>query len=469
MEQEDKNEDSSDYDNNKSEKKIKRITKVVTMEPIESVSERNEKSSNSTNKKDNFISNNKLKNAILPDISKCDNGFHLTLRKTKRQTLDIQLDKKINQSKLRETKKNISINEILPKHISLQQQNDNSFYNTISHIKISEAKIKRTSMRKTMKDQKKEKVYDHPLKNNNHNLSRTESFVDNKYFSNKKLKLASLSPNKMNFRGQKDMHTSNLFQKLKNTDMFEKSENRLIKLKICYAFLSVFSLVSILLEITDVILYNKNSDNYLKSLGINSNNSTDIDLYYLIEERPISRKENIIRIFNLIFSILCVIFLILIHYVKININPKSKKRRRYNYYINYNSYSRKKRKNGPKTGIRDLNNNDNHIKLILNEDSNPSYEKRSEIILLVLNCVIGIIFFPPYINKVFIGKQHKFLYVYSLNSLFLVISLFKIMNIYKAVFYLIPFNNLLYKTICSSNMVKMNFRFLFKSKGYYLY
>ena len=58
--------------------------------------------------------------------------------------------------------------------------------------------------------------------------------------------------------------------------------------------------------------------------------------------------------------------------------------------------------------------------------------------------------------------QHDTIYVYSLNSIFLIISLLKIINIYRAAFYLIPFNNLLYKTICSSNMVKMNFKFMFK-------
>ena len=197
------------------------------MEPIESVSERNDESSNSTNKKDNFKSNNILKSAILPDISKRNNGFHLSIRKTKGQTLEVPTDKKIKQLKLKDTKKNIIVKEILPKRISLQQQNDNSFTNAVPHIKASETIIKRVSIRKIMREQRKEKGYERQLKNSNRNLSRLEFFVDNKYFSNKKIRVTSLSPNKMNFKGQKNMHSSNLFKKLKNTGIFEKSENRL--------------------------------------------------------------------------------------------------------------------------------------------------------------------------------------------------------------------------------------------------
>ena len=95
---------------------------------------------------------------------------------------------------------------------------------------------------------------------NNINISRTESYLDNKYFSGKKLKYIALTPNKLNFKGMKNMHSSNLFEKLKNSVMFEKSENLIFRIKVCYAFLSVFSFVSILLEIIDVILYQKRSD-----------------------------------------------------------------------------------------------------------------------------------------------------------------------------------------------------------------
>ena len=397
---------------------------------------------------------------ISSEVSKLAKNLNITIKKSKRQTLDPDCNnsKKLKPFRRKESNKKFDMNIL--KRISFQQNNYLNFYN---NIKAKDILRKRESIKKYDDiSTNKQKSMEFSTKQNV-NMSRSESFLDNKYFSSKKLKLALLTPNNANFKGQKNMQSSNIFEKLKNSVMFEKTENLIFRLKICYAFLSLFSLMSIILEITDVILYNKKSDEYLKEkYNIQTSDTTEIQIYKLIEERPISAKENIIRIFNLIFSLFCVFFLLLIQYEKINFNQESKRKKRYNYYMNYNSFIHQKKRNQPKINNREVNNNDNHIKLILNEDINNNYVKKSEIILLVINCIISLIFFPPKINKVFIGKQHNIIYVYSLNSLFLIVSIFKVINIYKAVFYLIPFNDLLYITICRSNMVKMDFKFMFK-------
>ena len=447
------------YNNISVDKKSRRLTKLNNVTSIDSISERNEESSNSTNK-NKLQSKNMLKNKVLGQEEPKGNFLGLSIRKPKRQTLeaDYNNNKKLKPFRRKESKKKF---DMILKRISFQQNNSFNFYN---NIKTRDIFRKRESIKRTdgISTNDNQKSFEFSSKNNV-NISRTESFLDNKYFSSKKLKFTTLSPNKANFKGQKNMHSSNLFEKLKNSVMFEKSEKLMFNLKICYAFLSVFSLASILLEITDVILYHKRSDEYLKEkYNIDSSNTTDIQKYHLIEERTISSQENSIRIFNLIFSLCCVFFLLLIQYIKISSNQQSKKKKRYNYYMNYNSFIHKKKRNLARINNRDINNNDNHIKLILNEDSNTNFEKKSEIISLVIYCIISIIFFPPKVNKVFIGRQHNIIYVYSLNSLFLIVSIFKIINIYKAVFYLFPFNNLLYKTICSSNMVKMDSKFMFK-------
>ena len=448
------------YNNLSVDKKSRRLTKLNNVTSIDSISERNEESSNSTNK-NKLQSKTMLKNKVLGQEEPKGNFLNLSIRKPKRQTLeaDYNNNKKLKPFRRKESKKKFDMSIL--KRISFQQNNSFNFYN---NIKTRDIFRKRESIKRTdgISTNDNQKSFEFSSKNNV-NISRTESFLDNKYFSSKKLKYTTLSPNKANFKGQKNMHSSNLFEKLKNSVMFEKSEKLMFNLKICYAFLSVFSLASILLEITDVILYHKRSDEYLKEkYNIDSSNTTDIQKYHLIEERTISSQENSIRIFNLIFSLCCVFFLLLIQYIKISSNQQSKKKKRYNYYMNYNSFIHKKKRNLARINNRDINNNDNHIKLILNEDSNTNFEKKSEIISLVIYCIISIIFFPPKVNKVFIGRQHNIIYVYSLNSLFLIVSIFKIINIYKAVFYLFPFNNLLYKTICSSNMVKMDFKFMFK-------
>ena len=446
---------------NSIDKKSKRLTKVNNITSIDSISEKNEESSNSTVKNTKLQSKNVLKKRMISsEITSVGNNFAITLKKPKRQTLEAGYNnKKLKPFRRKESKKKFDMNVL--KRISFQQNNPFNFYN---NIKTKEIFRKRESIKKTddISHGDYRKSFERSSRNNI-NLSRTESFIDNKYFSSKKLKYTTLSPNKTNFKGQKNIQSSNIFEKLKNSVMFEKSEKIMFNIKICYAFLSIFSLASIVLEITDVILYHKKSDEYLKEkYNLESSNTTDIQKYYLIEERTISSQENSIRIFNLIFSLFCVFFLLLIQYIKIGFNQQSKKKKRYNYYMNYNTFFHKKKRNPVRTNNREVNNNDNHIKLILNQESNGNYEKKGEIISLIINCIISIIFFPPKVNKVFIGMQHNIIYVYSLNSIFLVVSIFKIINIYKAVFYLFPFNNLLYKTICSSNMVKMDFKFMFK-------
>ena len=440
-------------------KQQRRLTKVNNITSIDSISERNEESSNSTVKNQKLQSKNMLKKRMMnSEMSKLGNSLNIPLKKSKRQTLDNDNNKRLKPFRRKDSKKKLDMTYL--KRISFQQNNSLNFYTS---LKGRDTLKKRESIRKFDESPiNNQKSMDFSSKNNV-NISRSESFVDNKYFSSKKLKYTTLSPTKTNFKGQKNMQSSNLFEKLKNSVMFEKSENLMFRLKICYTFLSIFSLASIILEITDVILYHKKSDEYLKNkYNIISSNISDVHISRLIEEREISSKENSIRIFNLIFSLFCVFFLLLIQYIKVSFNRQSKKKKRYNYYMNYNSFFHKKKKNISKINSREVNNNGDHIKLILNEDTNINYEKKSEYILLIINCVINLIFFPPKVNKIFIGKQHNIIYIYSLNSIFLIIEMFKVINIYKAVFYLFPFNNLLYKTICSSNMVKMDFKFMFK-------
>ena len=440
------------------DKKPQKLNKTNNMVSIDSISEKNEESSNSTIKNNVLQSSSMLKQKIIKaEVSKDANALNNPTKKPKRQTLDVEYNsKKIRAMKRKNSRKKSELTAL--KRISFQQNNSLNFYN---NLKTREFLRKKSSLKKLDEISNNQKSMDISSRNNI-NISRTESFLDNKYFSNKKLKYTALTPNKLNFKGMKNMHSSNLFEKLKNSVMFEKSENLMFRIKVCYAFLSVFSFVSILLEIIDVILYQKRSDEFLKQNNIDTNNETDIQAYYLIEKRKITKRENTIRIFNMIFSLLCVFCLLLIYYIKITFNQNSRKKKRYNYYMNYNTYSHKKKKATQKMANRDGNNSDNHIKLILNEEMDTYYEKKSEYVLLVFYCIISLIFFPPSVNKVFIGRQHNIIYVYSLNSIFLLVSILKIINIYKAIFYLFPFNNLLYKTICSSNMVKMDFKFMFK-------
>ena len=300
-------------------------------------------------------------------------------------------------------------------------------------------------------------------KNKSINLSNSDSFLDMKYFGNKKLKHTMLRTGKLNFHDHKsNMNSTNLFEKLKESYLYERSEALLFKIKICYGFLAFFSFLSILLEIIDVIIFNKKSSQYLlENFHINTFNDTNIDNYYFIQNRKITSQENTIRVFNLIFSVICLFIHLIIHYIKNNYDKQSHNKNKYNN--NYYGYRRKSKRTRTLKENNTGPTNENKIKFLLNDNFiSKDYVSREEIIRLGINCLISLIFYPPGLNKVFIGMQDNFIYVYSLNSIFLLATFFKLVNIYFAIYYLSPFNNLLYKTICNSNMVKLDFMFMFR-------
>ena len=474
---------------------------------FDSISEKQDESSNSSNKNSKImISKQKVKNnnkSLLKsnDISKDGintSNISITNQKIHLPKKSIPSKKIINENFMEdererykkfvraEAKKKTS--QFFTKRTSFQRKNFDLFYN---QLKNNEERKRNSSsknidlpinaLNKTiLKDKKslnatmnhnktslsgiynKHSIIGHTsVKNKSVNLTNSD-VLDMKYFANKKMKNTVLHRGKLNFKEQKDMHSSHLFEKLKESYLFEKSEALLFKIKICYGFLAVFSFISILLETIDVIVFNKKSEEYLdEKFNISIINITNIDNYYLIEKREISKQENTIRIFNSIFSILCFFLHLIIHHIKNNFDKQSKKKMKKKNFYNYN-YNRRKTTKYTKEDIKN-NLNENRIKIVINDDFvTKNYVTREEVVKLIINCIISIVFFPPKINKVFIGVQHQIIYVYSLNSICLLITFFKLINIYFAFYYLSPFNNLLYKTICSSNMVKMDFKFMFR-------
>ena len=395
---------------------------------------------------------------------------------------------KFRQFKRKETKK--KTNQLFMKRISFQHNKNNlSFYNQMKNNEDLRRSSKNMGLsmhsmaRSTIKDKKSLNTSDNNmtpslsflynnknsilgqsvLKNNSINLANSETFLDMKYFNNKNNKKVKLRKGKLNFSEHRNnMQASNLFEKLKESYLYEKSEALLLKIKICYAFLAFFSFLSIFLEIIDVIIFNKKSKEFLdEKYHFNTQNDTIVDHYYFLQERNITKKENTIRVFNFIFSIICFFIHLIIHYIKNNFDKQSQNRNRYNN--NYYGYRRKRKNSRHHMKETNIVGNENHMKFLSNDNLvTKNYVTREEIIKLVINCIISAIFYPPGLNKVIIGRQNSIIYVYSLNSIFLFITFFKLINIYFAIYYLSPFNNLLYKTICSSNMIKLDFQFMLR-------
>ena len=490
------------------------MSKKNNMISFESISEKQEESSNSSNKnskimksratlKKNNISlrgNENSKDGINMSIISMKNRLSRNLIQDKRKTFMItrkRYDEKDQLKPIKRTGKIKKRSQILSnKRISLQHDTSQLFSNQLKMTE--EVKFKRSSSKNLERNENNNMTHINSITNINRtvlkektnfnkmlscnqinrlsSLQKKNSFIeksgnsgsdylDDKYFSTKKMRKTVLRKDKLNLKDTKNVNSTNLFEKLKESYLFEKSENLLFKIKICYIFLGFFSFMSILLGIIDAIIFNKKTKTFFEdNYNIYLNNETDNDIshYHFVETRVISKSENRIRITNIIFSIFCFLLHIIIHYIK-NFTDKSQQRnKKYNYYKYYN----KKRK-ASKYGIQDPKNNiinsESHIKFIMNEDfASKNYVSDEEIIKLVINCVISLIFYPPGINKVFIGIRQNTKYMYSLNSIFLIFTILKMKNIYFTFYYLSPFNNLLYKIICSSNMIKMDFKFMFR-------
>ena len=300
--------------------------------------------------------------------------------------------------------------------------------------------------------------------------SITNSILEMKFINQVNMKKTILNKESLNFN---DKNKASIFEQIKNSVIYEKSESYLLKIKICYGFLIFFSLICIILSISDVILYNNKSLEYL----INGNNHTFIfnktnyEDYYHINKRKMSSKENTIRTFNGIFSIICVGIILIIYWIMngtLDKGKKNSKRERFNRMLDqYYMKQRKKTMVGNKFSKEDKSNEkikvvDLKMKPDKDDEAKDEMNNTNSKGRIITECIMNLIFYPPFVNKSFIGKYHNIIFIYSLNSIFLFLSLYKISNIYRAILYLSPLNNPFNKAICKSHFLELNSYFMFK-------
>ena len=240
------------------------------------------------------------------------------------------------------------------------------------------------------------------------NYSGSTSFIKHSNSKNFYKKESLFSNRRKNLNNENyKMLSINLFEQLKNSPLFEKSEKILKKEKYLYGVLSFFTLMSILFQTFDTFIYNKKSIKYLEE-----NHNIPIYLqneefyYQLMEKRSISKQENCFRTFNLIFSIICVFLVLRIYFIKKQFIRQSNKNNK-NFFNN--NFGNKKNKN---KNIKE----DGHISILPDTDENIPKKKlsKNELIITILSCVINLIFYPPLLNKVFIKKNKQVINVYSL-------------------------------------------------------
>ena len=224
-------------------------------------------------------------------------------------------------------------------------------------------------------------------------------------------------------------------QNFMNESNIQEKENLLKKVKI-YAFIqSICSIISILLCIIDTELYNNYSYHYIMEHKI------DFDKFYLIRKRKINEKENIIRSINIIFSFLCLIMTFCIFFAKYNYNKKEMKK-----ILN--------RRN------RNLSNHQFTYNKSIQAKTNNETDQISKIII---RSIINFIFYPPKVNYIYHTYSNNISCVYPMNAFILLLSSFKLYNIYRCIFYFIPVTATIGKTICQKYNVKLDIRFMFKT------
>ena len=447
------------------------------------ISEKQEEMSGSSHFKNNKINSKNSKEKFEENITKkiiddVDFIKHSKTHKNKKIWI-INNDKsslfQIENNKNEEQQNRTSLPKNKKKIVKRNSVQDKNTLSRFSHIRLNNSEIKE-SLKKQYSIEKQGLQRFGRLSNSFLNQNKSLNNQENSFthiifgFNKGYKKQTILTKGRLKFN---EKTATSVYDQIKNSELYEKSEILIFKLKICFGILGIFSLISIILNCADSILYNNKSLEYIR----NQNNDTffdknKIENYYCINNRKISSKENSIRITNGIFCILCTLLIIITYKISSGSFEKKKKNSKKEKFKRmldkYYNKQRKKNMSKEKSKLQQKEEKDRYEKIKIfnfdldNEEKNDDKNDKIEINIIIRMCIINIIFYPPYINVAFIGKYYNIIYIYSLNSFFLIISLFKISNLYRAIFYLSPLNNSFNKAICKSNLLSLNFRFMFK-------
>ena len=151
------------------EKNPRRITKTNNIISNDSISEKNEESSNSTLKNNALQSGNMLKKKIIKsEVSKNPGALNTSIKKSKRQTIDVEYNnKKIRGMKRKNSRKKSDLAAL--KRISFQQNNALNFYN---NFRTREFLRKKSSLKKLDEISNNQKSFDYSSRNVNHIKNR---------------------------------------------------------------------------------------------------------------------------------------------------------------------------------------------------------------------------------------------------------------------------------------------------------
>ena len=193
-----------------------------------------------------------------------------------------------------------------------------------------------------------------------------------------------------------------------------------MKIKYCDILLSLLSIISFIIILIDNRIYASKS---LYFLNEKINENEGIQSYEILKQlknRLITKNENILRIINIIISILSIVILII----------------KYKYQL----FLGKK------------------------EERIPDNKSLISSKYLILECLIYLLIYPPCLNIVFTGVTFDNIYALSLNSIIFFFHIIKLYNIVRLIRAFSIFNTRISKTICETYKIELGLYFIIKSE-----
>jgi hypothetical protein len=225
----------------------------------------------------------------------------------------------------------------------------------------------------------------------------------------------------MSYTSHDPLYIAKLLKETEKDSSYTINKTRMLIIDVIMLVLVVANLV---FSIIDNEVYIANSDDFMQAyMSINNISAINLDALKSIEQRIISSEENLFRCFSGICSILCCIFLVL----------------RYIFEVR-------------------------HLQI---DDKLSKYDglfSSGFVLYLLVEVIVCIPFYPPFINIVFSGEMHGLLYVYNFNSIFSILVLAKLYVSIRVITYTSRWNRHTALAICNKHKVKPGFQFTVKSE-----
>lgn len=216
---------------------------------------------------------------------------------------------------------------------------------------------------------------------------------------------------------------------LKHSQSEQYSNNKEKSMKTIEILIALLTVISVLLSVIDNELFAQKTiryiNNYQKTLILHL---SDYETIKVIDRRMISQLENGIRIVDIVISFITCLCVILNYKLRKQIQSDSNEEKSMNQYHSTNGLT----------------------------SNNVS------VCVLIRDIVIHSIFYPPKANVLICFNGSSTPFVFSLNTIFLILHIPKLLSLKKAIVNLSKWNNTLSQSICKNNQIAFGLQFVIK-------